>query len=128
VAVIIGAVAYDSTTVAGWRKLAQDLRAHAETLRPEGRAELIREAADWERKAAEAESAAGIVASEPPGPFRAKRLRDKAEEYRLIASQADAAAVRDAYRRLAEAYDLLARQDELLSNSFGWPDRKTEAC
>lgn len=114
-------------TVAGWRQLARDLREHAKTLRPEGRSELIREAADWERKAVEAESASGVVAGEPPGPFRAKRLRERAEECRMIAGQAEAAPVREAYLRLAEAYELLAGQDELSSNSFGVPGPASEA-
>ncbi len=47
----------DIPTIAGWRKLARDLRSYAETLRPEGRLELIREAEAWERKAAAAETA-----------------------------------------------------------------------
>ena len=51
------AVIADAQTVAGWWKLARDLRSYAETLRPEGRLELIREAEAWERKAAAAETA-----------------------------------------------------------------------
>ncbi len=49
----------DIPTIAGWRKLARDLRSYAETLRPEGKAELIREAEAWERKAAAAETTGG---------------------------------------------------------------------
>ncbi len=48
----------DAQTVAGWWKLARDLRSYAETLRPEGRLELIREAEEWERKAVAAVASA----------------------------------------------------------------------
>jgi hypothetical protein len=117
----------DPRTIAEWRQLARDLRAHAETLRPEGKAELVREAEEWERKASDAETAAGIVAGEPPGPRRIKRLRDKAEECRMIADQADTQTIRESYLRLAEAYDLLARQDEVLVNPWTLPANRNEA-
>lgn len=121
------AVIADAQTVAGWWKLARDLRSYAETLRPEGRLELIREAEEWERKAAAAETASGIVAGEPPGPRRVRRLRDKAEECRLLADQAETIQVRESYIRLAEAYDLLARQDEVSVDPWAAPGNRNAA-